>query len=232
MKKIFILLLFCLVLSGCTVEYDLSYYDNVYTEDMNLIVKDGELCGNVLCYEDLNNFYNTNISVNYNDNDEEIAEGINLDKYSFYNKSLDNYKMSMNYSHDKESDYSNSRMVHSLFNKFYVNEYRIQASDIVNVFNIYPNLENIVISFKTDKYLSNINCDEEKNGVYYWYINKNNYLDKTIDIEFDYESNLNVSIMEDGYFNKNIIKYVLMFLLIIVLFGIIVIYDKVKKSND
>ena len=205
MKKICVLLLFFL-LCGCTVEYDLSYYDNVYSENTNIVIKDEEVCRDVLCNIDLNNFYNTNISINYNDNDEEIAEGINLNKYNFYNKSLENNKMNMNYSFDNEISYSNSRIVNTLFNSFNLSEYSIQARNIKNVFDIYPNLENIIISFSTDKYINNINCDEEKDGIYYWYINKNNYNDKSIEIEFDIKRNLDVSVIENGYFNKGIIK--------------------------
>ena len=49
---------------------------------------------------------------------------------------------------------------------------------------------------------------KEKDGTYYWYINKDNYINKNINIEFEKNENT-IELDENGYFSSNIIKYII-----------------------
>lgn len=231
MKKIVLLISF-LLLSGCTVNYDLSYFDNIYSEKSNVLLQENELCGEEFCNYYVNSFYNNNISIDINDDEEELAEGVNLDKYIFYNKKLLDNGMELNYNFTNRISYSHSKVIHYLFNNVKVNSSGIIANEINNIFETYRDLDEIVITFSTDKIISSTNSDKIINNKYYWYINKDNYLNKDIKIVFDKEANKNTEIItEDKYITWNGFKYILYILLIFILIAIIVIYEKVRNSN-
>ena len=234
MKKILILLSFIL-LSGCTVNYNLTYENNTFNEEATIITKNDELCNNELCKNYLNTFYTSNITTNYLDDPEELAENVNLEKYKFYEKNIfndaNNYNMNLRYNFENSSNYKQSFILHKLYNNIIVTDDKIIAYEINNVFESYPNLDNIVISFKTDKYIKETNSDELKDDIYYWYINKNNYENKRIEINFDKETNDKKTIIKDGLFTNTFIRYFLLIILLIILIIILVIYEKFKKSN-
>ena len=95
--------------------------------------------------------------------------------------------------------------------------------------NIESFITYVKIILKTD-YNVRTNFDEKKDNTYYWYINKDNYKNKSINISVL----KNNAIIED---NEKIIigdNYINMFLYILVIIIIIiglVILLKVKKSN-
>lgn len=221
-------MLLFLLLTGCTVEYDVSYYDGIYNEESNIKSTLNEYCGESLCKDLIYQFYTSNFSIDYNDSEEDLALGVNLDKYTFYNKEYNNEFMKVKYSFDS-LNYKYSSVVNKLFNKFYVTNNYIEASGIKDIFSIYPNLTQIKIGFETDKNILESNHDELKNNKYYWYITKDNYKNRVINIKFDTSE---VKMVEDGYFTWHFIKYFLMILLVIVLLSVIIIYEKVMKSNN
>lgn len=231
MKKI-IILLFTLILSGCTAEYDMSFYDNVYKENIKVSFLDNEMCDDTLCKDYYNSFYTNNLSTNYNDDEEEIVEGVNLDKYTFYNKQLIANGLIYSYDFKDSNSYSKSRVVNYLFDYFIVNDHYVKGNNIKNIFQTFANLDQVIISFNTDKLIKNSNCDEDRNGTLYWYINKSNYLNKEISIDFDVEKNNESILVEDGFLTWSGIKYIIGILVIVILIFVVVIYEKVKKSNQ
>lgn len=234
MKRILIIISFIL-LSGCTVNYNLIYENNIFKEEATVSTKNEELCSNELCKNYLNAFYTSNISTNYMDDPEELAENVNLEKYKFYEKNiiddLNSYNMILKYNFENNTEYKQSFILHKLYNNIIITEDKILAYEINNIFESYPNLDNIVITFKTDKYIKDTNSDELKNDTYYWYINKNNYVNKRVEINFDKETNDKKTIMKDGLLTNTFIKYFLLILLLIILIIILIIYEKLKKSN-
>lgn len=231
MKKIFVILSF-LLLSGCTVNYDLSYFKNIYSEKSNVILENGEYCGEDFCNYYINQFYTNNISIDINDNEEELAEGVNLDNYNFYNKKLINNGLELSYDFQENYSFVNSRIIHYLFNKIKVNDDGIQATEVNNIFESYSDIDEIVITFSTDKVVSSINSDKVVDNKYYWHINKDNYLNKEIKIEFDKDANQDREILtEDKYITWEGLKYISYILIIFVLIAVVVIYEKVKNSN-
>ena len=111
-----------------------------------------------------------------------------------------------------------------------MDENHINAYGIKNVFETYTNLTDITISFKTDKYIKSINSDEKKGNTYYWYINKENYKDKSINITFTDSYLESISIDEDKNVESYIDVIIIIIVLIIMMF-VLVIYTRYKKTN-
>ena len=106
----------------------------------------------------------------------------------------------------------------------------IKVFDIKDIFSIYPYLESINISFSTDKSVLKTNCDKKENNIYYWNINKDNYLNKIIEIEFKEDIVLNSSDVDEDE-NSDIIYYILGIIGIVLIISIVVIYEKIINSN-
>ena len=115
-----------------------------------------------------------------------------------------------------------------MFQGFNITDDEIYLYDPLNVFLTYPLLDDITISFKSDKKVYDNNADEVKNNKYYWYINKDNYKDKNIRISFkkgEILSQKNIVISDNNF------KVVIYLFLIILLISFLVIFEKIRKSN-
>jgi len=234
MKKYFLLLLILLLTTGCRAEYNLVYENNELSESLDILsskdtVYDNEKFSNLV--DDA--YRNSNYLVDYNLQPGDIPEE-DWDLYAdVYNKKIINndlYGLNLSYKYTDNSYYTRSSIANSLFEKVVINDYNLKAYNIKNVFD-YNHLDEIVVIFRTDKYVKSSNSDEIKDGVYYWFINRNNYSDKNIDIKFDVEKNENEGIINDGYLTKNSIKFLFLILLLLVLISIYIIYKKIKNSN-
>lgn len=234
MKRIILILSF-LILSGCSVEYNIKYENDIYSEEFVVESGSNEYCGSELCSSYINDYYDTNISIYYLDSEEELAYSDDLSKYTFYNKELINTGgkngIKLNYDFNNSSQYSNSYISRKLFNKIIINDNFIKAYDINDLFLNYSYLDKITVSFVTDKYVKSTNSDEEKDGIHYWYIDKDNYKNKVINISFDQEENESNKLIDKGYLTWNSVKYILIIGVVILLIFVSVIYEKVKKSN-
>jgi len=221
-----------LLLSGCTVNYNLTYENEVFSEEVNVIglkdsVYDGISFSNII-----DNYYNNvNLLVDYKIQPGDMSEEEIIKEYETYEKNLINnntsYGININYEYKKESKFSNSQLVYAIFDNIVVTDSSINVSDGKNIFNNYSNLEEVVITFKTDKKVLECNSDEVKDNIYYWYINKLNYDKKTIKINFD--KNI---VVED--FNKNvnnITKYTLIVFVFVLIFTSVFILFKFINSN-
>lgn len=234
MKKIILLLSF-LILSGCSADYNIKYIDDKYSEEFIVLSDSNEYCGDDLCSSYINEYFNSNISIYYLDSEEELAYSDDLSKYTFYNKELVNTGgktgIKLSYDFNNSSQYSYSYISRKLFNKVVVNDNFIKAYDINDLFINYSYLDKITISFVTDKYIQSTNSDEEIDGVHYWYIDKDNYKNKVINISFNKDEYEADKLVDDGYLTWNSIKYIFIVLILILLIIVLVIYEKVKKSN-
>lgn len=230
MKKIILLVCF-IFLTGCKAEYSIIYEDNNLSESLNVVSSFNDNNFKSL----VNEYYNNSLFiVDYNIETGDMSNDEIINKYSIYNKSIINkdgiYGLKLNYSYNVINDYKKSFIVHSLFDNFIINDNFFKAYDIKDIFLNYNDLEEIVISFKTDKKVESSNADIVENNIYYWNINKNNYKDKVINITFDNsESNEVNKILNNN--SENIIYIILGVLGIGILISVLVIYEKVKKSN-
>jgi len=228
MRKIILLFISMFILTGCTAEYELIYENEVFNEYLKVKTKKTE---NLI--DEIDKYYIKDYLVDYKIDLGDMTEYEYISKYGKgYGKELINdsevYGLRLGYNYDEKYNYLNSSIVYTLFRNFNIDDNFINASSINNIFEIYPYLSEIKISFKTDYNIVNSNADEIKDNILYWNINKDNYLDKKIFIEYSKKEKL---IAEDGYLNSSIIKYILMGLIIIILITIPIIYEKIKKSN-
>lgn len=230
MKKIIILFLSIFVLTGCSAEYNIVYENNILSENLNIISnKTDDIVNKTSSYYNRNYFIDYKLQLGDMNENEYIKNNGGI-----YNKTIidedNNYGLKLGYSYEKIEEYKNSSIVFNMFNDFYVNDNMIEASNIKNIFDNYNDLESVKIIFSSDKSIVSINADEELDGKYYWYIDKNNYKDKIISIR--YQDNVESLIDNNGNFTGNIIKYIIMVLTIIVLISVIIIYEKIRKSNN
>ena len=231
MRKI-IVFLTLLLLTGCKAEYSLSYVDDKIYESIDIISDNNEIINGESFSSLINNFSNENyVLVDYRYEPGDMSEDEILSIYNTYNEQILNhnnkYGLKLEYIHNK-AEYKYSTVANSLFKSVSVNEFYIKATDIIDIFKTYPFLEIVSIKFNTDKNIMSSNCDEIKDGELYWYLNEENYKDKNVEIYFDnnFDGNIKVGKIK---VNLPIIFYIL---LIILLVGVIIIYDKIKNSNN
>lgn len=233
-KKI-IIIIFVLFLTGCKAEYNLVYEDDKLNEEFKVYSLKNDNCGEDLCSNYFNKYYyNTNITIDYMDDPEELSSNQNLSKYIFYNKYIiddkNNYGINLNYSFSLEQ-YKKSYIVHKLFNNVRLDENSLSLNSINDIFKEYPYLNEIKISFKTDKIIKNTNAMREENNIYYWNITKDNYKSKIIEIVFDKEKNNQYTLIKDGKATYSLMKYILLIILLLLLIFVLLIYSKIKNSN-
>lgn len=187
MKKIIFLLLICLLLTGCTVNYNLDINDNNFKET---------LTGNVLNTE-LNNNDNTDINM--------FSYLITGDQPAFYkndniffNKATNNTTNGIDFDYNytfNEYNFNNSRIINECFDN-HVYEYKDNTYYLVvsGKFNCnYSETTNINIT--TDYNVTANNAQTIKNNTYTWTIDENNKdniyffitIDKTNKSNFDFQ---------------------------------------------
>lgn len=243
MKKIILLIILMLGLSGCSANYDLVYENGNFYESIDIIDKKGTIIEGEIFEDKINNYYNNNYDlVNYkiqpgDMSDEEIVKEYDIYKKSIINKD-DIYGINLSFGYNSGMDYQNSSLRYSFFeNMLITNEY-ISAGEIKNIFNIYNNLDEITITFKTDKYVNYSNADYVENGKYIWNFTKSNFMGKNIKIEFSDKDNRDfVEKLKDKTYNvedsqyDKIINYFFIILGVILLSIIVFVSVKVKNSN-
>lgn len=221
MKRIILILLF-LVLCGCTADYDLNYIDNEFHESFSFSSMGLE---NNSIY---NIYKNNNIISDYRIDVGDLSESVISSYNNLYNKSINNELFKINYTFSNEYKYST--VVNQLFRNIYISDNEIRANSCKDVFDKYNMLDQINISFKTDKYVIDSNCDEVRDNTYYWYINKNNYKSKTINISFSDKKIYKINKIDEEYAD-DVINLIIIVIGIFVLIGILVIYEKIKRAK-
>ena len=229
MKKVILIICF-IFLTGCKAEYNLVYENDKISESLNIVSTQEQ------SFKDLVNDYYNNLVliVDYKIDTGDMSNSEVISKYPTYNKSIINndlYGLNLGYTYNLQDDYKNSSIVHGLFNRFSVNDSYFKAYDIKDIFSNYPELDSIKITFKTDKEVESSNADKVENDIYYWDINKDNFQSKSINVMFG-----NSLIVEENILNANngwnLIYIILGIIGVGILISIVVIYEKVKKSND
>lgn len=235
MKKIILFICF-IFLTGCSAEYNLVYENNKVIESLNVLSLPNDIVDGQIFSNKVDSYYNNiNLIVDYKVEPGDMSESEIVAKYPTYKKSLINndglYGLKLGYTYELKDDYSNSAIVYQLFNKVVINDNYFQANNIKDVFSNYPELDSINITFKTDKKVANSNADKVENNIYYWNINKDNFEGKSINVKFN-----NSLVEEENILNANngwnLIYIILGIIGVGILISIIVIYEKVRKSNN
>lgn len=199
MKKTILLILIMFVLTGCTFEYNLKIDKKFINEEGNVKNFDKEtwnepnyLDTGKTYTEIINNSLRTYENV-YKSNDESYINPYEKnDDYEYYNTEIIDranvYGMKYFYKGELEK-YKDTRMINMCYDSVDVkndkNIFSIITSNVFSCFDIYTELDEVVINVTTDwnyKIVSS-NADKEKDGKYTWIITKENASNKPITIE-------------------------------------------------
>ena len=191
--KIFCLLTCILILSGCTINYNITIDDNV-KED--IIVNDNIREDNL--FEDITNLYNAYVPVYINDNSLDFVDKTVIDGVEYYKKSNllnngNNYSYSLSYSHKSLEDYQNTQIWNYLLSNNYIKEdsekISIRTGYGVKLFSMNTGVENLNIRVTTSlKGLEN-NADRVEGNTYIWSFNTDNYRTKNISLVLEKNKN-------------------------------------------
>ncbi len=187
MKKILLLIIVCLFVSGCSINYEVEIYNNKVNETIDLIDKSADSKESIKSkigdlfqkYEvmylprEFNSYYNKKDSV-----------------YSLRSKGsykFDQYNEDLNYIRHY------CRSVKFSYDKKYI-EYEMLG--YLKLFEEYEDLDEVNFVVKSNHKVKEHNADETGRYTYIWHINKDNYKDKIPSIKlyskeyvFDYEGN-------------------------------------------
>ena len=239
MKKVIILILLLLFLSGCEAEYNVIISEKNIQDE--LIVNNFNISswnqGNPSYKDRINGYYEKfNLAVSKDTPGyPEISSKIK--GYNYYKKELinttSNYGLKFSYSHNY-NDYTKSPLLVFYGKGNITNNYQKLIIDSgsgadFTAFNGYSLLNELNINITSDYLVLNHNADKQENNTYSWKITKNNYQDKTIHIEIDKTRKAKTNLID----NKNL-KYINTILIILGIFIILFIIRtllKVSKSN-
>ncbi|MEI3530416.1 MAG: hypothetical protein V8Q75_05025 [Bacilli bacterium] len=223
-----------LLLSGCTVDYNLSIDSDFINENISFIENDMSKLDTIRTY---GTFWMDDIS--YRDLINEYMK-MNIasmrDNKSFYDKQLisDNgIGMSLNYKFNLEN-YQNSKSVYNCYKYFNVSNtddtYTISTSKDFLCFNEdYPLLEQVNVNITTKYKVLETNATIIDGDTYSWVINKRNAENSQIIIKFQTKSN---NIFDNIITDDN--KFLLIILGVLGVIGIIIVsyvYLKSRKNN-
>ena len=195
LKKIGILVCLLFILSGCTVNYNVTIDENNIKEDINV---NDNITDN-RTKEDIISFYNSWYPVY-------LYDGI-IDDYStklddaiYYNKSNiiengDTYNYTFSYNH-KLKDYPKTTIwsLYLLNNSFITdnNKISISSGKSIQIFNNSA-ITNLNINITTNLKVLENNADRINDNTYTWEYNLNNYRSKSVKLVLAKENNIEES---------------------------------------
>ncbi len=224
MKKIFCLLMFVLLCTGCSVEYSILIEDGVVIESTNLIMENNEdndsLIANLITYGESSHF------------DRDTANSYPYEMKEFLTN--DN-KLGLNYFYEfNYNDYVNSNAFTQCFDKrtfIYDNSY-INLTTNEGIKCMYQdgvaNFDELVITVESIYVVLDHNADSVDDDVYKWVVTPENYKDKSVEISFDRENTLASS---NALKADQIAMYVIYILLGIALVFVLIFLYKFKRAN-
>lgn len=211
MKKIILLLILALVVTGCTAEYTLTFEDDVFKE-------------HIVIYEEKNSIGTNIFGINSLKENPDLAK-IDDDHSYKYNISSDdkNNILTLDYTYDDVSIEKSQ-----IFDCFRYKNF-IDGDDYYYVSletdMVCENLKDATITFKTDKKVLDDNASEKdvSQGIYKW----NNFVGGKIYFQVSKTQKIDSSNVEDVDFIPWYIKIIIVLVFAVVIFFI---YRKVKRD--
>lgn len=195
--KIIGLMILCVFLSGCSIEYNLVINDDKIKENINLSSNKNEIFNN----QNLSNIYNlasktSRVALNKDYKDIHDTEGnivSGIDGVGYYTlKYLNNNtnsKLSADYTYNL-NDYKEANEIPEYVGMFKIDiseeEYNIQVGNF-SFFNTYNTVERLKVNITSDKEVLSNNADSINGNTYTWNIDKNNYNSKNIKFKIKLE---------------------------------------------
>ena len=203
--KLFLIFLACLVLTGCKAEYTLTYKNNTFSEEV--IISDIEESEN----NKFSRYYQDSPDLKYDDN-------------NYYNFYEDNLKKRIYY--DIGKNLTKTKLISYCFEDLYIIDKK-DYLDIESAGENYCKDYNIVIKFKTDKYVFDHNATSSSNGEYIW-----ENTDNGIKLLISKKKTLTDQIKEENKQNNTSSTFkIILGIIVIVIFIISLIYNKKLKKQ-
>lgn len=233
-KRIIVLVISLLLMTGCTCEYNLTIDNSNYQESISI---NGTTNDEIIHF---NNDWKVPIDKNeYNNISGEPGTKVEIDTDIYQYKLTGN---NLTFTNDfTKSNLNNSTAISICYDKVTIQNYEdsiiISTSNKVQCFNKYPSLTNIKINITTDKPVKKHNADSVNKNTYTWNISQNDSESKPINMiinnKYSEPSKESQSSQTDNKNNKKDYSlYILCgILLIIVLIGYLII-KKIKKNSD
>lgn len=233
MKKIISLIFILFLMTGCDATYNLTLENNQITESLQIIND------NNADREIRDTFLNSALATDYREDIPEV--NIKQDGIKYYTIKKYDSENTLGISYESDFtlyEYQYSTIVNTVTKSFdYQNNkdgININIQKPLDAFILYPDLNNLTIKFKTNHQVIKNNADEIAGDTYYFYLNKNNYQDKTIIIELSNDYKITNDILEpddEGYFSKDTLVIIYIFLGFMLIISGGFIYFKVINSN-
>lgn len=233
MKKILLMFILIIMLSGCSVEYNVNFEDESFKENGYLIENKEKKD-----YVSKNGFtFEEQIEYTYQSM-HDILNGQETEKTrSFELKRIDtNKEIGLTYSNElKQNNYYLSPIIRQCYDNVKItneqNNIKISTGNYFKCFDYYELLSDVTVNFVTNYKVINNNADEIKDNTYIWTINKNNFKNKEISIEMDKTNVLYNTLLNEKESNILIVFLIGTLLVAIFIFGFYTFY-KVKFSNN
>ncbi len=223
MRKKITLLFVVLLLTGCSVTYNIKIKDSKVSEEINSYDIDIDKYEN-----ELNNpRFSLFSSYNYLD---DYSSFENFPKY--FQKDLSSQNVySLQHSYDFDlSNYSDSNAVRSCYEYFKVltegNNVTLSTSNSFNCFSISDELEKVTVNITSYYGVVQSNADKVNGKTYTWEITKENASNKPIIFVYD-QSKKNITLID--YFTDNFYIVILLGILLFVVGPILLV---IKRKNN
>lgn len=235
-KKLILLVISIFLVSGCEAEYNLEIKGDDYIESTSVNAGSQEVISE--------NFTSSNIYDFYKDkpiplfNDDAILDESNekMNGVAYYDKTNSNDGDNINMQLEgnfQSSTIDKSNLINFAYNRFLKatidGNVVLSTGENFKIFEQFPNLDKVTIRIKTDNNVVKNNADEIEKNTYIWHVNRDNYSDKAIYLEFnkpEENENDDFSIV----FNPIILIVVLIIVVVIGLIALFV-FIKNKKNN-
>lgn len=215
MKKI-IMLLVVIMLTGCTVNYNVTIDKDNITENVKISVPMNEVDENTFS-EQVSGFNSSyNIKTNVED---------------------DNYIANLNRNFDF-TNYNNSTFMNKCYDEVNItntdSDITIKTSNTFHCIKMEDDFETqkVTVNIKTKLKVKDNNADEINGNTYTWIIDENNYADKQIYMQIN-KSLINVSdtVKKNTLSSLELIAVILIFVIPIIILAV-VIWFKAKGKNE
>lgn len=223
MNKIIILLLICLFLSGCSVEYNVHIDSGIVYEDTLFTVID--------------NIENDNTIDNITANNQSAFFNLYTGRDEFYEvKKINSGEGLLGIKYYYEFNYNNfvnSTLFSECFSErmfsFNNNEVVLNTGNGLNCMykDGYKNFDELVINVSSPYKLIETNADSVENDIYTWKITEENFSSKSLLLKLD-ATILNEDVRQDNF--NEIVKYIAIGLAGLFLIFIVVFYIKYKRT--
>ncbi len=255
MKKIILCFIFLLLLSGCSVEYNLNITKDDFQETTTLLA-DKNLADTEK-YQDISivdifkkidhNYYEP---IYFNDERYDYYVGgmqPNVNYYEVKPYQLNEY-VGVSFNHNfKLNDIYRSNAIKQCFEELTIqnsdNFILFRTNNKCDVFDKYPLLENIVVKISTPLEVIASNADKVENNTYIWNIDKDNYHNKAVRLTYDLKKGSEIpdiekedeekEVVEEKEEKKknnkyNIVIILVSFIILGVVLGLVIKYKKVR----